>query len=227
MAELILEQFSAPVNSKGRSVLSGSTLVNSSIGRIFGSGTTKHVSGRRRERVRHLLHLPKHGSSASDTEKRKPETLEKRKPEVVERRKPETLIDQREDVARVVNGCVPYLSSQPIPTGKKLKKVVVTVVSKDQGWSSYPSDHGTYRNSNTWFELSVGSPVEGSEEKWRGEVVKNLHAHDDFKDHTIEISDEGLYEKAEGGDVLTVWAHARYSGWKNTVKKAKIRYVVE
>jgi hypothetical protein len=28
----------------------------------------------------------------------------------------------------------------------KLKKVVITVVSKDQGWSSYPDDHGTYRN---------------------------------------------------------------------------------
>jgi hypothetical protein len=106
-----------------------------------------------------------------------------------------------------------------------LRKVVITIVSKDQGWSSYQADHGTYRNSWTWFELSVG-PSKDSE-RWCGEVVRNLHAHDDFKEHTIEIVDGELYEKAESGDVLTVWALARYPGWRNTVKKVTIRYVVE
>ena len=57
-------------------------------------------------------------------------------------------------------------------------------------------------------------------------VVRNLHAHSDFKEHTIEITDGKLYEKAKSGDVLTVWALARFSGWKNTVKKVTIRYVV-
>jgi len=138
--------------------------------------------------------------------------------------KPETIIDQREEVLRVSEDSIPYLISRPIPVGKTLKKVVITVISKDQGWSDHQSDHDTYRNSWTWFELSVGSD---SGERWRGEVVRNLHAHGDFKEHTIQISDGELYEKAKSGDVLTVWALAKSAGWENTVKKVKIRYIVE
>jgi hypothetical protein len=57
--------------------------------------------------------------------------------------------------------------------------------------------------------------------------VRNLHAHSEFKEHTVVIRDKRLYEKAESGHVLTVWAHARGTGWKNTVKEVTIRYVVE
>ena len=163
--------------------------------------------------MRYLLHLSEHEPTVA-------EPVEMPKPETV-------LVDQREEVIRISDGSVSYLTSGPIPSGKKLKKVVVTIVSKDQGWSSYPSDHGTYRGSWTWFELSVGPPSADSGEKWRGEVVRNLHAHGEFKEHTIKISDKGLYEKAESGDVLTVWALAKFPGWKNTVKKVEIQYVVE
>ena len=45
--------------------------------------------------------------------------------------------------------------------------------------------------------------------------------------YTIEMLDRELYEKAESGDVLTVWALAKFSGWTNTVKKATLRDVVE
>jgi len=41
---------------------------------------------------------------------------------------------------------VAYPVSRPIPKGKTLGKVVITIVSKDQGWLSYPADHGTYHN---------------------------------------------------------------------------------
>jgi len=58
-------------------------------------------------------------------------------------------------------------------------------------------------------------------------VVGNLHAHGEFKEHTIEISDRGLCERAESGDVLTVWAVAKFPGWRNTVKSVTIQYVVE
>lgn len=143
--------------------------------------------------------------------------------ETAERREPRTVIvDKREETASVTNGSIPYLTSRPIPRGKRLENVVITVVSKDQGWSSYAPDKGTYRNSHTWFEVSVGSALEGSEEKWRGEVARNLRAHDVFKEHTVEISDKELYEKAESGDVLTVWALAIYPGWENTVKTVEI-----
>lgn len=51
---------------------------------------------------------------------------------------------------------VPYLTSKPILDEKKLKKVVILVVSKDQGSSPHQPDHGMYNNSWTRFELSVG-----------------------------------------------------------------------
>ena len=169
---------------------------------------------RAEKRVRDFMHLQRHTSMAAalgTTDKPAPGT---------------EIVDQREEEVSVREGNISYLVSRPIPKGKTLRKVVVTVVSKDQGWSSYLADYGTYRNSWTWFELSVGPP-DGSGPKWRGEVVKNLHAHSDFKEHTVEILDGELYREAESGDVLTVWAYAPFAGWKNTVKKVTIRYVVE
>ena len=171
--------------------------------------------------MRSFLHLQKRVSATTKAEPtRGPET-------VAERPTPGTeIIDQREEYIVVRDDCVPYVVSRPIPEGKTLRKVVVTVVSKDQGWSTYIGDYGTYRNSYTWFDLSIGSPAQGSEERWRGMVVKNLLAHHSFKEHTIEMSDGELYEKAKSGDVLTVWALAKFSGSTNMVKKVTLRYVV-
>jgi len=136
------------------------------------------------------------------------------------------MVDQREEDIIVREGRVSYAVSRPIPEGKVLRKVVITVTSKDQGWSNHLEDYGTYRNSWTWFELSVGSPAPGSPEKWRGVVVRNLLAYHTYKEHTIEISDKKLYENAGSGDVLTVWAHAKFLGSTNMVRKVTIRYVV-
>ena len=194
-----------------------------------GDGAHKSVGRRRRlgKRVRDLLHLPQQPMT-EPAERHEPLRI----PRLVERPNPAgqpkpgvELIDQREENVFVRDDRIPYLVSRQIPEGKSLKKVVITIVSKDQGWSSYEADHGTYRNSWTWFELSVG-PSEDSE-KWCGEVVRNLHAHDEFKEHTVEITDGELYKKAKSGDVLTVWALARHSGWRNRVKKVTIRYVAE
>ena len=201
---------------------SSSTLAYPSIDNLFvspyhsDSSTSKlDLTKRNRvgveKRMRNLFRLSKPGLSTA-------EGGERRKPEV-------EIVDQREDRVQVSEGSVPYLTSKPIPDEKKLKKVVITVVSKDQGWLPYQADHGN--KSWTWFELSVGPSSGGSVVRWRGEVVRNHRAHSKLKEHIIEISDKELYEKAESGDVLTVWAHARLSGWKNTVKKATIRCVVE
>ena len=213
----------SPKESKAHynlSNLSGSTLVSSSLSDSKAPdyrGSDAHKSGesghRSGEHMPGFLHLPRHA------------TAPVARRELVERPKPTIeIIDRREEKVTVREDRVAYLVSRPIPKGKTLKKVVITVVSKDQGWSSYQDDHGTYRGSWTWFEFSIG-PSEDSE-KWCGEVVRNLHAHGDFKEHTVEITDGELYEKAKSGDILTVWALAKYSGWKNTVKEATIRYVV-
>ena len=237
--------------------LSGSTLVSSFLSGLKSphhSESDLHKRVRRRDRfekhMRDFLHLPRHPAEvfakSEPVEKPRPGVEEanpgtgepkpavgepkpvvaKPKP-IVEKPKPRVEItDQHEENVTVRDDSrIAYLVSRPIPEGKTLKKVVITVVSKDQGWSSYMQDHGTYRNSWTWFELSVGPS--GGSEKWCGEVVRNLHAGDDFKEHSVEIVDGELYEKAKSRDVLTVWALAKFSGWKNTVKKVTIRYFVE
>ena len=177
--------------------------------------------------MRSIFNLPKHVTAATTTTTTTAETVGRCEPLVGNPVLRIEIIDQSEKEVIVRDGCVPYVISRPIPEGKALRKVIITVVSKDQGWSDHLDDYGTYRNSWTWFELSVGPPSEDSGEKWRGLVVRNLHAHGDFKEHTIEITDGELYEKAESGDVLTVWALAKFEGWRNTVKKVVIWYIVE
>ena len=183
------------------------------------SGARGHRFARRvGEYVRRFLHLPRSGLAKMGANRRREMVVEKRTLEA-------EFIDQREEVVIIRDDSPPYLISRPIPDGRTLKKVVITTVSKDQGRSSYLEHYCTYRNSWTWFELSIGSP--GSGEKWRGLVAKNLHAHNCFREHTIERADRVLYERARSGDVLTVWACAKFPGWENTVKKVTMRYVVE
>lgn len=187
-----------------------------------GDGQRRRFSTKVEKYVRSFFNLPKHPLVTATTGViQRPEMAD-------EKPAPRTeIIDRCTDEVMVRDDCVPYIVSRPIPEGKTLRKVFITVISKDQGWSNYVEDYGTYRNSWTWFELSVGSPTKGSAERWRGVVVRNLHAHDNFKEHTIEMSDVELYDKAESGDVFTVWARARFPGWTNMVKEVTIRCVFE
>jgi len=43
---------------------------------------------------------------------------------------------------------------QHIPRGA-IRRIRFITESRDQGWSSYPEDHGTYRGSWTWFETGI------------------------------------------------------------------------
>lgn len=55
-------------------------------------------------------------------------------------------------------GSVAILFSPPLTSRsiQQLRKVVFTFKSRDQGWSSFHEDHGTYENSWTWFDAMVG-----------------------------------------------------------------------
>lgn len=72
--------------------------------------------------------------------------------------------EQRISVAQDSRGCdgdERYLHTAPIGadglTGlNPVKTVVFSIESRDQGWSSYPEDYGTYRGSWTWFEARKG-----------------------------------------------------------------------
>lgn len=48
--------------------------------------------------------------------------------------------------------CTPPLTPKSI---QLLRKVVFTFTAKDQGWSSYFGDHGTFENSWSWFDAAV------------------------------------------------------------------------
>ena len=63
-------------------------------------------------------------------------------------------LPRREEIFTARDDRVAYPVSGPIPEGKTPRKVAITVISKDQGFSSYLADYGTYRWA--WFELSIG-----------------------------------------------------------------------
>ncbi|KAE9978359.1 hypothetical protein EG327_007429 [Venturia inaequalis] len=159
-----------------------------------------------------------------------------------------------------------YLHTAPIGadglTGlKPVKKVVFVIESRDQGWSSYPDDHGTYRGSWTWFEAKKGDssilgddedggesegasdgeqqdlhpdndardPAELPSQVQGREIVRNIHAGKNWHKHIISwAADDNDNEIGEWvrelkrGDVIVLSAHARFPGWANRVRSAKI-----
>jgi len=110
------------------------------------SGTSHRFCTQVGKLARRFLHLPRHATTEAVR------TCEL----VKESTRGTEIIDQREEEVSVRDGNIPYLVSLPIFPDKTLRKVIIIIVSKDRGWSKYLHDHGTYCNSWTWFELSVG-----------------------------------------------------------------------
>jgi hypothetical protein len=121
----------------------------------------------------------------------------------------------------------PYVRSAPIQGGR-LEEIRIDIWSHDQGWSSFPEDSGTYRNSWTWFELGIERP-EGREEIPEDEsfrLATNVHAQRQTKHHQVVFKrDQNVpwFEALQAGDVISIIPLARYPGWTNTVDKASIR----
>ncbi|CAG7915866.1 unnamed protein product [Penicillium olsonii] len=120
----------------------------------------------------------------------------------------------------------PYLISDPIPEGR-LEEIRINIWSHDQGWSSYREDHGTYRNSWTWFELTAEGPG-GRKVITEGEDLRltcNVHAKKEATHHEIIFrrhEDLRLMQALQAGDLISIVPMARYAGWMNTVEKASI-----
>lgn len=113
---------------------------------------------------------------------------------------------------------------------------MVCIYSEEQGRSGGGEESGT-----EWapFELSLRSSEDSTEvhnmvekeggeevpfEKWRGKVARNHDAAGSFSE--IKVSDSELYESAESGDVLTVWARSRSTGWVITVERVRIQATI-
>ena len=86
-----------------------------------------------------------------------------------------------------------------------LLRVSLVIKGHDQGWSGYPEDKGTLRNSWTWYSIGTDDPR--THEK---RLATNLHAVGDTQTHVFEW-DRGsdIVQWLKEGKKVEVWAHAR------------------
>lgn len=122
----------------------------------------------------------------------------------------------------------PYLISEPIQGGRSpVREIRIEIWSHDQGWSSYREDHGTYRNSWTWFELGVERPPEREDGSVDLDVrlATNMHANEVTQHHQLVYrSEDNLpwMRSLQAGDRISIIPRALYPGWQNFVEKASI-----
>jgi len=112
-----------------------------------------------------------------------------------------------------------------------VRKIVFTITSKDQGWSSYPECYGTYENSWTWFEAEVLDWNEGDTARWipPRRICTNVHAGRDYKTHVTtwawdsEDEHERMWiRRLRRGSKIGINVWARFPGWSNSVHSANI-----
>ena len=105
----------------------------------------------------------------------------------------------------------------------RLRNVIYSFKSQDQGWSSYGEHHGTYNASWTWFEagltrfeeqipevedLTREQELRAEKERERYELQRNRHAGREPEDYRFELkSDHELLQRVEDGDRFALWAY--------------------
>ena len=118
-----------------------------------------------------------------------------------------------------------FLTSPPIPQGSDflhpLRQVVVTIVSKVDGWPGEPSQ--------TWFELTIDKPGSaGSDgtERARVGIASDPLPGTDFVKHRAIVEDERVLSTALQGDTVSVWVVSPRDGWLNHVRSVEIEIYV-
>lgn len=121
------------------------------------------------------------------------------------------------------------LATKPISQQEisKIRRVVYTFCSQDQGWSSDDSNlHGTFSGSWTWFESGLAhrkTISRDAKDSTRYELQRNRHAGRQAESYRHELDvDHELLQRVEASDRFTLWARARYPGWENRVYHASI-----
>lgn len=126
------------------------------------------------------------------------------------------------------------------PAASPLRKIIFTITSHDQGWSSFPHDHGTYHGGASVFhaEIAHGNDTKTKAKKKarrdlatpiRPRIVQNVHASAAWKTHVVvwergdarEEVDEWLRE-VKPGRLVRVVAQAADEGWENHVRDVKV-----
>ncbi|KAH9999618.1 hypothetical protein BJV74DRAFT_822657 [Russula compacta] len=131
-----------------------------------------------------------------------------------------------DDPLTVRDGRRQVVLTPPIQHPESISRILIQTESHDQGWSSYPQDRGTYRNSWTWLDLGVirGTPENDPAPDWR--IYTNMHASDTWQNTEVDLDRENETVVAlKPGDSLAIWAEARFPGWMNNVRSAKIEVI--
>jgi len=126
----------------------------------------------------------------------------------------------------------------PYIAPRSVRRVSYTIVSRDQGFSHDPPNHGTYEQSYTWFEAFVLAPNEDeltgqASVRYRKRIIYNVHAGRQYKSHTVRWTrddEEGdvteVLREVKGGYHLGVTIHAQFPAWVNHVKMGRIEVEV-
>lgn len=119
----------------------------------------------------------------------------------------------------------PYLTSEPIQEHAPVREIRISIHSHDQGWSDHHEDHGTFRNSWTWFDLRVNRPQ--GDEVSDDEIVRlatNPHARSEpFHHELLYRGDRDDWVlRLQPGDLLCIVPRARFPGWRNYVEGASM-----
>ncbi|KAJ5612513.1 hypothetical protein N7510_005707 [Penicillium lagena] len=142
----------------------------------------------------------------------------------------------------------PYLRSLPIEGARfPVREIRIQIQSHDQGWSNFREDHGTLRNSWTWFDLKVerasdrGESCVSSERDRYRRLVTNVHASKTVRENVViyragveneQDDDSGVGDglsvrelaelELQAGDCISIIPRARFAGWTNFVCSASI-----
>jgi hypothetical protein len=102
-----------------------------------------------------------------------------------------------------------------------LRRIVVKIVSHDQGWSDCSEGQGTVLNSWTWFEIVLERQEHDKMvEVYRGWIQANLHARVDMTTFVLDLGvDHPVVAMARNKDVVSLWIRAQFQGWINYVEE--------
>jgi hypothetical protein len=96
------------------------------------------------------------------------------------------------------------------------------------GFCDDASTIGGYKSSYTWFEASVSTPS-ARDNILPKTIQTNKVAHGAFLEHTnrwhISDPDPSIHDfmsKIQGGDAIQIIPRARYRGWRNYIRSARI-----
>ncbi|KAI9872454.1 MAG: hypothetical protein M1830_001605, partial [Pleopsidium flavum] len=122
-----------------------------------------------------------------------------------------------------------YIKSRPIvgTPASPVRKVVITITSRDQGWSDWPEEHGTYTESNTWFDVTAENVNGHGEQNRLDWIVRNQHGGGGERTHTVVLESQAHYStptregawvnELKNRQILSVIPRARYLNWVNYV----------